>query len=186
MAREARYDWRHGITKAKIIRIRGDVGHDTSSSRDDDNDTKDRDGDNHGGDTTAAAIMSTIGLSNVRGGHDEGVFLRRRDASYRRLSLTIRKLLDTRKQVTTGNSMDNATDSNDKDNDWKVYANRWNHEVCSCDNDDNNDNADEEDSNSHFKDSSKRVNNKKNKAPNVKSSKVKTNKLKSSKKHDTV
>lgn len=84
MAREARYDWRHGITKAKVLRI-----DDTPPPTD-------------------------VPLSAAH----QGVLIR--GESYRRLSLTIRKLLETRKKVVVADG-------------WNEYAQRWANEHCVCD-----------------------------------------------------
>lgn len=44
-----------------------------------------------------------------------------RGENYRRLSLTIRKLLETRKKVAVAEG-------------WNEYSQRWANEVCECDN----------------------------------------------------
>ena len=102
MAREARYDWRHGITKAKIIRIcRGgdnNGGSDNSDSGGDiDDGTKDRkdnnDVDNNNNNNNSNTADGNVNNKNS----DSNVIIR--DETYRRISLTIRKFLDTRKQV---------------------------------------------------------------------------------------
>ena len=84
MAREARYEWRHGITKAKIFRI----------------------------DDTPPPTDAPLSAAH------KGVLMR--GESYRRLSLTIRKLLETRKKVAVAEG-------------WNEYAHRWSNEYCVCD-----------------------------------------------------
>jgi hypothetical protein len=90
MSRQARYDWRHGITKAKTIRINDHPASDDHFHSNNNNNT------------------------------NNNIVVR--DEKFRRLSLTIRRLLDTRKQA------------GDDDRCWREYTNRWSNETeCLCD-----------------------------------------------------
>ena len=100
MSKEARYDWRHGITKAKIIRINDKPCTTTS--------------------------MNENGEQETHPNKENIIF---RNENYRRLSLTIRKLLDSRRQAHV-------------DEGWSEYMNRWTNEICSCDQKDNSNNID--------------------------------------------
>lgn len=86
LCREARYDWRHGITKARIIDLplEYDLRNGCSESGwEDVTDVRDEDDDNDEGcEFTGPKVISI-----------------RRKEEYRRISLTIRKLLSGRKRV---------------------------------------------------------------------------------------